>query len=50
MQLLNRELGREGELDRRDLKMGAESLVMTQDTPGNAGELVGQCNGELMPV
>src|SRR5215472_16764533 len=30
--------------------MGVESLVMAQDAPGNAGELVGQCDGELMPV
>ena len=47
MQLLNRELSREG-LDRRDLEVCVEGLVVTQDAPGNAGELVGQCDGEIM--
>jgi hypothetical protein len=46
MQVLNRELGRDGDaLDCRGLEMGIEGLVVTQDAPGNAGELVGQRDG-----
>ena len=50
MHFLNRELGRDGGLDRRDLEMGIEGLVVAQDAPGDARELVGQGDGELVPV
>jgi hypothetical protein len=37
-------------LDRHGLKMGIEGLVVAQDAPGDTGELVGQGDGELVPV
>ena len=50
MHFLNRELGRDGGLNRRDLEVGIEGFVVAQDAPGDAGELVGQGDGELVPV
>jgi hypothetical protein len=37
-------------LNRHSLKVGIEGFVVLQDAPGNAGELVGQRDGELVPV
>jgi len=51
MQILNRELGRDrGLLDWRPLEMGIERFVVAQLAPSDAGELVGQCDRELVPV
>ena len=37
-------------LDRCHLEMGIERFVVAQQAPGDAGELVGQCDGELVPM
>ena len=42
--------GRRPRLDRRGLEVGIEGLVVAQDAPGDAGQLVGQRDGELVPV
>ena len=49
MQVLNRELGRGG-LDRHGLLVGIESLVIAQDAPRDAGELIGQRDCKFVPV
>jgi hypothetical protein len=36
-------------LDRRNLDVGVESLVVAQHTPGYTREFVGQCDGEFVP-
>jgi len=41
MQVLNREFGRDGRLNRRGLEVCIEGLVVAQDAPGDPGELVG---------
>ena len=40
----------DGGLDRHCLKAGIEGFVVAQDAPGNSGELVGQGDGEFVPV
>src|SRR5437763_7029639 len=37
-------------LDRRGLKVSIERLVVAQDAPGDARQLVGQGDGERVPV
>src|SRR5215831_6065643 len=50
MQVLNRELGSDGGLDRHCLRLGIESLVIAQDAPRDAGELIGQRDCKFVPV
>ena len=50
MQLLNRELDRDGRLNRRVLEVGVKSPAVAQHAPGDAGKLVGEGHGELVPV
>lgn len=50
MRFLSRELDEVGSDGRDPKTMGVERLLMSQDTPGDAGEFVGQRRGEFVAV